>query len=138
MADIQLTRISPARSPSHTTVSPNDVGDTEVDRNSVQNESLIIEATPERDRPTRRYQLVLLLAGFMMIFQTIGISQSYGIFQVYRCLLCIKCQARHVLTRDPHLLVIASRNSILPRKVISSMVPDKNLLWHLLVPSVAG
>lgn len=35
-------------------------------------------------RPTRRYQAVLLLAGFMMIFQVIGINQTYGIFQVGR------------------------------------------------------
>lgn len=33
-------------------------------------------------RPTRRYQAVLLFAGFMMIFQVIGINQTYGIFQV--------------------------------------------------------
>ncbi|KAI0275312.1 MFS general substrate transporter [Gloeopeniophorella convolvens] len=44
--------------------------------------------TPPEDaaedlRPTRAYQLVLLLAGFMMTFQTIGINQTYGIFQEF-------------------------------------------------------
>lgn len=33
-------------------------------------------------RPTRRYQVALLVAGFSMIFQIIGINSIYGIFQV--------------------------------------------------------
>lgn len=40
------------------------------------------ENAAEDMRPTRRYQALLLLAGFMMIFQVIGINQTYGIFQV--------------------------------------------------------
>lgn len=33
-------------------------------------------------RPTRKYQILLLLSGFVMCFHTIGINLSYGIFQV--------------------------------------------------------
>lgn len=33
-------------------------------------------------RPTRRYQVALLVAGFSMIFQIIGINSVYGVFQV--------------------------------------------------------
>ena len=33
-------------------------------------------------RPTRKYQAVLLAAGFAMIFHVIGINSIYGIFQV--------------------------------------------------------
>ena len=32
--------------------------------------------------PTRKYQILLLLSGFVMCFHTIGINLSYGIFQV--------------------------------------------------------
>jgi hypothetical protein len=37
---------------------------------------------PDDEPVSPHYQMVLLLAGFLMIFQTIGINQSYGIFQV--------------------------------------------------------
>ena len=40
------------------------------------------ESTVDGLRPTRLYQSVLLLAGFMTTFQTIGMNQSYGVFQV--------------------------------------------------------
>lgn len=33
-------------------------------------------------RPTRRYQVALLLAGFSMIFQVFGLNSVYGVFQV--------------------------------------------------------
>lgn len=33
-------------------------------------------------RPTRKYQAILLAAGFAMIFHVIGINSIYGIFQV--------------------------------------------------------
>lgn len=33
-------------------------------------------------RPTRKYQILLLLSGFVMCFHTIGMNLSYGIFQV--------------------------------------------------------
>jgi hypothetical protein len=32
--------------------------------------------------PTRQYQILLLLSGFIMIFHVIGINMIYGIFQV--------------------------------------------------------
>lgn len=36
----------------------------------------------EDSRPTRRYQKLLLICGFLMIFQVIGINSIYGVFQV--------------------------------------------------------
>jgi hypothetical protein len=36
-------------------------------------------------RPTKRYQTLLLLSGFMMIFHVIGINQIFGVFQVRVC-----------------------------------------------------
>jgi hypothetical protein len=33
-------------------------------------------------RPTRRYQIMLLLSGFFMTFHVIGINFIYGVFQV--------------------------------------------------------
>lgn len=36
---------------------------------------------PEYPRPTRLYQCVLVFAGFMTTFQTIGANQTYGIFE---------------------------------------------------------
>ena len=33
-------------------------------------------------RPTRRYQVMLLLSGFFMTFHVIGINFIYGVFQV--------------------------------------------------------
>ncbi|KAI0066395.1 MFS general substrate transporter [Artomyces pyxidatus] len=41
-----------------------------------------LDAVEDR-RPTRTYQALLLLSGFMMTFQTIGINQCYGIFQEF-------------------------------------------------------
>ncbi len=38
--------------------------------------------TAEQWQPTRAYQVMLLAAGFGMIFQVIGINSIYGIFQV--------------------------------------------------------
>ncbi|KAH8831745.1 major facilitator superfamily domain-containing protein [Flagelloscypha sp. PMI_526] len=35
------------------------------------------------ERPTRRFQALLLFAGFVMIFTCIGFNQSFGIFQEY-------------------------------------------------------
>ena len=40
------------------------------------------ESTVDGLRPTRLYQSVLLFAGFMTTFQTIGMNQSFGVFQV--------------------------------------------------------
>ncbi|KAN0111594.1 MFS general substrate transporter [Russula decolorans] len=36
---------------------------------------------PEYPQPSRLYQCVLILAGFFATFQTIGLNQTYGIFQ---------------------------------------------------------
>lgn len=44
--------------------------------------SIWSESTVDGLRPTRLYQSALLLAGFMTTFQTIGMNQSYGVFQV--------------------------------------------------------
>ncbi|KAG8219248.1 hypothetical protein J3R82DRAFT_87 [Butyriboletus roseoflavus] len=33
--------------------------------------------------PTKRYQALLLLAGFTMLFHVIGINQTFGVFQEY-------------------------------------------------------
>lgn len=52
-------------------------------------ESVPPDNAAEDMRPTRRYQAVLLFAGFMMIFQVIGINQTYGIFQVGGTLWCL-------------------------------------------------
>jgi hypothetical protein len=35
----------------------------------------------ELTKPTKKYQTMLLLSGFLMTFHVIGINQSYGIFQ---------------------------------------------------------
>ncbi|KAF7369838.1 Monocarboxylate transporter [Mycena sanguinolenta] len=39
------------------------------------------ESDAENNSPSRRYQMLLLLSGFMMIFQIIGINGVFGIFQ---------------------------------------------------------
>jgi hypothetical protein len=36
---------------------------------------------PEYPQPSRLYQCALVLAGFFATFQTIGLNQTYGIFQ---------------------------------------------------------
>jgi MFS family permease len=41
------------------------------------------ESTVDGMRPSRLYQSALLFAGFMTTFQTIGMNQSYGVFQDY-------------------------------------------------------
>ncbi|KAI9454150.1 MFS general substrate transporter [Lactarius psammicola] len=53
--------------------------------NSKESDSASIwtESTVDGLRPTRLYQFTLLFAGFMTMFQTIGMNQSYGIFQNY-------------------------------------------------------
>jgi hypothetical protein len=45
---------------------------------SIDKESL---SEPEYPRPSRLYQCALVLAGFFATFQTIGLNQTYGIFQ---------------------------------------------------------
>ncbi len=48
------------------------------ERASIDTESL---SEPEYPRPSRLYQCTLVLAGFFATFQTIGLNQTYGIFQ---------------------------------------------------------
>ncbi|KAF8875252.1 major facilitator superfamily domain-containing protein [Mucidula mucida] len=38
---------------------------------------------PPLEKPTRRYQIILVLSGFLMIFHTIGINFVFGIFQEF-------------------------------------------------------
>ena len=42
----------------------------------------IPEGAASDERPSRHYQVALLIAGFLMIFQVIGLNQVYGVFQV--------------------------------------------------------
>jgi hypothetical protein len=46
---------------------------------SIDTESLSEQEYPQ---PSRLYQCTLVLAGFLATFQTIGLNQTYGIFQV--------------------------------------------------------
>jgi hypothetical protein len=39
-------------------------------------------SSTDESRPTRRYQCLLLLSGFLMIFHVVGINSVFGIFQV--------------------------------------------------------
>ncbi|KAJ7221791.1 major facilitator superfamily domain-containing protein [Mycena haematopus] len=48
---------------------------------SIHSPSEISEPTSENYSPSRRYQILLLLSGFMMIFQIIGINGVFGIFK---------------------------------------------------------
>ncbi|KAA1467846.1 MFS general substrate transporter [Dentipellis sp. KUC8613] len=41
------------------------------------------ENAAEDLRPSKRFQVLLVLAGFMMIFQTIGTNQTYGVYQEF-------------------------------------------------------
>ena len=54
--------------------------------------SSLEDAAPENattdQRPTRRYQIMLLLSGFFMTFHVIGINLVYGIFQVSCTTIC--------------------------------------------------
>lgn len=53
-----------------------------LDSVSSDDASIWTESTTEVVQPTRLYQCLLLLAGFMATFQTIGTNQTYGVFQV--------------------------------------------------------
>jgi len=71
-------------------------------------------ATDAEDEPvSNTYRVMLLMAGFMMTFQTIGINQSYGIFQV-RVFLYLPKHARPKV--NPHPL--PRRNSTPPWEAI--------------------
>lgn len=71
--------------------------------------------------PTRTYQVMLLIAGSMMIFHIIGINQVFGIFQVRVALRDLSFSRHSSL----------SRSFIRPQKPISLMLKDKMLLCHL-------
>lgn len=43
---------------------------------------------PEYPQPSRLYQCALVLAGFLATFQTIGLNQTYGIFQASFLAMC--------------------------------------------------
>ena len=52
-------------------------------KDSKESSSMDVESVsePEYPQPTRLYQCALVLAGFFATFQTIGLNQTYGIFQ---------------------------------------------------------
>ncbi len=53
------------------------------ERASIDTESLSEESLSETEypRPSRLFQCALVFAGFFATFQTIGLNQTYGIFQ---------------------------------------------------------
>ncbi|KAJ7133147.1 major facilitator superfamily domain-containing protein [Mycena epipterygia] len=63
--ELHVRRGGPLRSPATSTQGPREILDFNVGDSP----------------PTRRYQALLLLSGFMMIFQIIGINSVFGIFQ---------------------------------------------------------
>jgi hypothetical protein len=73
-------------------------------------------------RPTRRYQSLLLLSGFLMIFHVIGINSVFAIFQV-----SIGHRRRHRAEAS-----ISRRNFIPPLRVILSTHRGRMLSFHLL------
>lgn len=66
------------------------------------------ETVEEQWKPTRTHQVLLLAAGFGMIFQTIGINSIYGIFQVRKLADFIK---RSSTLQTNSTCVRLSRNS---------------------------
>ena len=46
-------------------------------------ESHVPGTTFEDARPSRSYQAILIISGFLMIFQVMGLNSIYGVFQVY-------------------------------------------------------
>lgn len=71
--DIRLERIDYGAEQSGTT----DVGNSS--NYAEYQESAMVQAT---ERPTKQYQILLLLSGFFMVFHVNGINSVYGIFQV--------------------------------------------------------
>lgn len=59
-------------------------GDEQISRLTPPSDNLDLGSQAEHPLapPTRTYQVMLLLAGSMMIFHIIGINQVFGIFQV--------------------------------------------------------
>jgi hypothetical protein len=46
------------------------------------NETRIVEASSTQEE-SKAYKCLLIFAGFMTMFQVIGINSSYGVFQAY-------------------------------------------------------
>jgi len=62
---------------------PSNQSDGAYDTESNAQQNLHLEEASESELPpSRGYQAALIAAGFMMIFQVIGINSVYGIFQV--------------------------------------------------------
>jgi len=70
---------------------------------------------PDYPRPTRLYQCILVLAGFMATFQTIGANQTYGIFQA--------SSSVGPLLRYLHMNGTLNRNTIRHQEARSLTVP---------------
>lgn len=51
-------------------------------------EDINLKKAENYERPTRKYQVLLLLSGFVMSFHTTGINLCYGIFQVCFDTIC--------------------------------------------------
>lgn len=58
----------------------------EEDNGATRPDVSVVEYAPQDavldSRPSRRYQIVLLVGAFFMIFQVMGINSVYGVFQV--------------------------------------------------------
>ena len=79
--------------------------------------------------PSRRYQAILLLAGFTMIFHVIGINSIYGIFQV--SMRTVRRGLRFRCNNAP-----STRNFIRHLLPILKMLEAKMLSSRWLAPSV--
>lgn len=69
------------------------------------------------ERPTKQYQMLLLLSGFFMTFHVIGINSVYGIFQVS---FLPNKSTREVPVA--HCYVLSVRSFIPPRRRMSLML----------------
>lgn len=76
---------------------------------------------PSRNiEPSRNYQYLLVLAGFMMTFHVIGINSVYGLFQVSAC-CTVNNRVQHsagilYLSRDEHQRCGGARRPSFPRR----------------------
>ena len=61
---------------------PSNLGHASGQSNHILEEQLPPDDASPDVRPSRRYQIALLICGFLMIFQVIGINSVYGVFQV--------------------------------------------------------
>ncbi|KAG9218640.1 hypothetical protein CCMSSC00406_0001246 [Pleurotus cornucopiae] len=77
--DIQLERIHYGTEQSEPAEIPNEVDGLSLNHGEYQ-ESAVVQAA---ERPTKQYQILLLLSGFFMAFHVNGINSVYGIFQEF-------------------------------------------------------